>query len=127
MGKEDDDDCRGDQNDSEIRSFNFHLLKADNELFDEDSNKANKVISAKRVKLPKNGEDWQILENGKAVLVLKGTRFTNVEKNFLHTVDGMKFLVSEYKTGSRSVLKIKEKIKQILKPPSKTKNKKSKK
>lgn len=93
---------------------NFHLLRSENELFDENSNKSFIVISARRVKLPKNGENWEILENNKVVLILKGTRFTNNEKSFLHSVEGMKFLVSEYKNGSSNVVKIKEKMKKII-------------
>lgn len=115
MVKDDDeDDFYQGQHDSEARNFNFHLLKADNELFNEEANKAQKVTSARRVKLPKNGEDWQILENGKVVLLLKGTRFTNAEKQFLRGVEGMKFLVAEYKAGSKSVVKLKEKMKKLI-------------
>ncbi|HVI40704.1 MAG TPA: hypothetical protein VM577_08590 [Anaerovoracaceae bacterium] len=114
MVKDDDEDDFHPEHDSEVRSFNFHLLKADNELFNEEANKAQKVTSARRVKLPKNGEDWQILENGKVALLLKGTRFTNAEKTFLRTIDGMKFLVAEYKAGSKSVVKLKEKMKKLI-------------
>lgn len=92
----------------------FHLLRADNELFNEEvAKKPEKVISVKRVKLPRNGEDWEILENNKAVLCLKGTRFSNSEKEFLRTVDGMKFLMEQYKAGKKSVVKIKEEMKKL--------------
>jgi hypothetical protein len=114
MTKEDDEEEFYSEHDSEARNFNFHLLKADNELFNEEANKASTVTSAKRVKLPKNGEDWHILENGKIALLMKGTRFTNAEKEFLRTVEGMKFLVAEYKSGSKSVVKIKEKMKKLI-------------
>lgn len=99
---------------TESESHNFHLLKSDNELFNEEANVASKVISARRVRLPKNGEDWEILENNRVVLNLKGTRFTNPEKDFLRSIDGMKFLVAEYKAGSKSVVKLKEKMKKLL-------------
>lgn len=114
MSKDEEEDTFLDQEGSDARNFNFHLLKADNELFNEEANKASKVTSAKRVRLPRNGEDWQILENNKVVLLLKGTRFTNPEKKFLRTIDGMKFLVAEYKAGSKSVVKLKEKLKKLI-------------
>lgn len=90
-------------------------LRADNELFNEDDgNIIHSVINVKRVQLPKNGEDWEILVDGKVTLSIKGTRFTNTEKDFLKTVDGMKFLISEYKKGRRSVVKIKEELRKVV-------------
>src|SRR3990167_3283012 len=97
----------------ENESRNFTLPRADNELFNEDDNIANIVVSAKRVKLPRNGEDWEITVDGRTALKLKGTRFTNPEKIFLRTVDGMRFLISEYKSGNKSVVKIKVSMKRV--------------
>lgn len=91
-------------------------LKADNELFNEESsNIIHPVINVKRVKPSKNVENWQILVNGKIALLLKGTRFTVPEKDYLKTVDGMKFLISMYKNGKKSVVKIKEELKKVVK------------
>jgi hypothetical protein len=112
MVKSDDDICL--EHDGESRNFNFHLLKADNELFNEESNKPNLLVSVKRIKLSKNGENWQILENNKVVLLLKGNRFTTAERNFLRSVDGMKFLIATYKSGTQSVIKFKEQMKDKL-------------
>jgi hypothetical protein len=93
-----------------------YALRADNELFDEDSGSVvHPIINVKRKKLPHDGEDWEILVNGKSSLYLKGTRFTNQEKVFLRTVEGMKFLISEYKNGKKSVVKIKDELKKIIK------------
>lgn len=103
------------EHDHDVKNFNFHLLKSDNELFNEESNKPSLVVSVRRVKLPRNGEDWHILENDKVTLQLKGTRFTNAEKTFLHGLDGMKFLIAVYKEGVRSIVKIKDRMKQYVK------------
>lgn len=93
----------------------FHTLRLDNELFDDAvASQPLKVLNVKRVKLPKNGEDWEIIEDDEIVLVLKGTRFTNTEKTFLRTVEGMKFLMAQYKDGKKSVTKIKEEMKNVL-------------
>lgn len=91
------------------------LLRADNELFnEEDSSVVHSIINVKRIKLPKNGEDWEILVNGKVVMLMKGTRFTNQEKDFLRSVEGMKFLIAEYKKGKKSVTKIKEELRRMF-------------
>lgn len=91
------------------------LLRTDNELYNDEDNVVSPVISVHRVKLPRSGEDWEIVVNGKVALTMKGTRFTNSEKDFLRTVDGMKFLISEYKEGHKSVVKIKERMKKAMK------------
>lgn len=114
MKPDDDDDVFLANQDANIRNFNFHLFKADNDLFHDEKNVAAKVISAKRIRQPKNGEDWAILENGKVVLRMKGTRFTIAERAFLRSAAGMTFLISEYKAGVKSVAKFKEKIKDLL-------------
>lgn len=90
------------------------LLRADNELFNEDDGSIiHSVINVKRSDA-KDGVSWEILVDGKITLCLKGTRFTNPEKEFLTTVEGMKFLISEYKKGKRSVVKIKEELKRVV-------------
>lgn len=93
-----------------LDSLDSKSLRVDNELFnEEDSNIVHSVINVKRVK-----EDWEILVDGKSALLLKGTRFTNTEKDYLRTVDGMKFLISTYKSGKKSVVKIKEELKRFV-------------
>lgn len=114
MKSDDNDDVFLSSQDADIRNFNFHLFKADNDLFHDEKNIAAKVISAKRIRQPKNGEDWAILENNKVVLRMKGARFTVAERTFLRSAAGMTFLISEYKAGVKSVVKFKEKMKNLL-------------
>lgn len=109
-----DDDFLVGQSSSDARNFNFHLLKAENELYKENSNIQHKLIQVKRKETKKNGEEWFILEDKKIVLQIKGSRFSNEEKIFLRTVDGMKFLMSSYKEGLHSVVKMKEKLKTLI-------------
>lgn len=91
-------------------------LRSDNELFnEEESNIIHPVINVKRIKTSKS-EDWQIIINGKKMVLLKGNRFNNNEREYLRTVDGMKFLITEYKNGKKSICKIKEELKKVLEP-----------
>ncbi len=94
---------------------NLSSLRADNELFNEEDYVPHKIINAKRVRLPRKGEDWEVLEDGEVVLVMKGTRFTKSEKEFLRTAEGMRFIIDEYKAGKKSVVKIKDELKKVLK------------
>jgi|SRR3990172_6419492 len=113
--------------DSNIDSkyFSLNVLRIDHELFKDEDNIKQKLINVKRVNLRK-GEDWEILEDGKVVLLLKGIRFTKPEKDFLRTLDGMKFLISGYKNGIKSVVKFKQEIKK-LKNGNKIRRRKNKK
>ena len=113
--------------DSNIDSkyFSLNVLRIDHELLKDEDNIKQKLINVKRVNLRK-GEDWEILEDGKVVLLLKGIRFTKPEKDFLRTLDGMKFLISGYKNGIKSVVKFKQEIKK-LKNGNKIRRRKNKK
>ena len=75
-------------------SFTLNSSKHEHELFNDDDNIKFPLINIKRINLPKKKiEDWQILVDGKVMLVLKGTRFSNKEKEYLRTLDGIKFVI----------------------------------
>ena len=99
---------------SEVRNFAYHLTKAENEFFKEDLYKPNSIIRIKRKSSKKNGEEWQVLQDGQLALTLKESRFTVAEKKFLRSVEGMQFLIASFKEGLHSVAKIKEALKEKL-------------
>lgn len=88
-------------------------LRFDNELYKQEDDVSNAAISVKRIKLPKNGEDWEIYENKNRALVLKGTRFTKTERNFLRSIDGINFILTGYKNGYKSVAHFKRELAKI--------------
>jgi len=89
-------------------------LRIDTELFKEEDDIAQNVISVKRVDLPKGGEDWEIIDNNLAVLTLKGMRFSKKEKLFLRTPKGFLFLMDGYKNGWKTITKFKKEIKRYI-------------
>lgn len=97
---------------NQLKYFNASL-KYNNEFYKDEDNIEQKVINVHRAKLRK-GEDWEILENKKVVLILKGIRFNNKEKEFFRTVDGINFIMNGWKQGWDSVLKFKNEVKKIL-------------
>lgn len=87
---------------------NFHNYgKPDFELYKDEENIIHTVVEVKRNKT-KNKEEWIILENKKQVLILKDKSLTNKEKNFLRTLDGIRFLIDYYKKGNNSVSAMKK-------------------
>ena len=88
-------------------------LRQESELFDEKSHVPHGVIGVKRVEYGK-GEDWEVLQDDKVALVLKGVRFTSKEKEFLRSVDGIKFIMTGFKSGWKSVSEFKRRIKEYL-------------
>jgi len=98
--------------DGQQKYFNA-ALKYNNEFYKDEDNIQQKVINVKRTKLRK-GEDWEILENKKVVLILKGVRFNNKEKEYFRTIEGIKFIMDGYKNGWDSILKFKTELRKIL-------------
>jgi hypothetical protein len=96
---------------NQLKYFNA-ALKYNNEFYKDEDNIELKIINVRRAKLRK-GEDWEILENKKVVLILKGIRFNNKEKEFFRTVEGINFIMNGWKNGWDSVLKFKTEVKKI--------------
>lgn len=90
------------------------LYKLDSELFDEESNVVHKLINVRRVELPQNGEDWEILEDKKVMFTVKGVKLTKKQRSFLRSIEGISSLMQLYKEGQINMNKIKNKINELL-------------
>lgn len=101
----------------EIKENNsrYNLSKFEFDLYHEEDDKAEKVIRVKRVSMPNKGEKWKIFEDNKVMFVVEGAKLTNKEKDFLRTVDGVNFLLAQYKAGIKSFNSLKNEIKKKLK------------
>lgn len=96
-------------------ALKYNLSKFEYDLYHEEDDKSEKVIRVKRVSMPNKGEKWKIFEDNKVMFVLEGTKLTNKEKEFLRTVDGVNFLIAQYKQGIKSFNSLKNEIKKKLK------------
>lgn len=90
------------------------LYKLDSELFDEESNVVHKLINVRRIELPQNGEDWEILEDNKVMFIVKGVKLTKKQRSFLRSLQGISSLMELYKEGQINMNKIKNKINNLL-------------
>jgi hypothetical protein len=90
------------------------LSKQDNELFNDDDNKPYTTISVKRIVDKNSSEDWYIFNSDKTktepTLIIKGSRFTSKEKEFLRSAQGMIFLIDGFKSGWRSISEFKRNV-----------------
>lgn len=99
----------------ELKDSKHNLSKFDYDLYHEEDDVAEKVIRVKRVSMPNKGEKWKIFEDNKVMFIVEGTKLTNKEKDFLRTVDGVNFLIAQYKAGIKSFNSLKTEIKKKLK------------
>jgi hypothetical protein len=91
------------------------LNKFEYDLYHEEDDVAFKVIRIKHINLPNKGDKWKIMEDNKPVFIVEGSKLTNKEKDFLKTVDGVNFLINQFKTGIKSLNSLKIEIKKVLK------------
>lgn len=96
-------------------NLKYNLSKFEYDLYHEEDDVAEKVIRVKRVSMPNKGEKWKIFEDNKVMFIVEGTKLTNKEKDFLRTVDGVNFLIAQYKLGIKSFNSLKNEIKKKLK------------
>lgn len=89
-------------------------LSYNNDLFDDDSYVPHPLVTARRVKLPKNGENWEVLDNNKVAVTLIGLHLSSEIKNFLKTPQGLLSLIKIYKSGNKSSEKIQKQLKKML-------------
>jgi hypothetical protein len=93
----------------------YNLSKFEFDLYNEESNVVEKIIRVKRFSMPNKGEKWKIFEDSKVMFVVEGSKLTNKERLFLRTVDGVNFLLTEYKNGIKSFNSFKNDLKSKLK------------
>ena len=92
----------------------YNLSKFEYDLYHEEDDVAEKVIRVKRISLPNKGEKWKIIEDSKIIFTIEGNKLTNKEKDFLHTVDGVNFLLTQAKSGIKSFNSLRTEIKKKL-------------
>lgn len=91
------------------------LSKFEYDLYHEEEDISMPVVRVKRVSMPNKGEKWKIMEDNKVMFVVEGTKLNNKERNFLRTIDGVNFLIEQYRGGIKSFNALKKEIKKKLK------------
>lgn len=97
----------------EKQSKSGFFTKHDCELFLDENDIPGEVISVKRI-CKSGNEDWKIFIGDKEQVLLKGSRFTEKEKEFLRSPNGMLFIMNGIKCGWNSVSEFKRQLKEKL-------------
>lgn len=88
--------------------------KFDYDLYDEAKDVAENIVRIKRTETNGKGEVWRIIENNKVVFIVEGNKISKKEKEHLRTVDGFKFLISQYKNGIKSLNSLRVELKKNI-------------
>jgi SMC interacting uncharacterized protein involved in chromosome segregation len=96
------------------QSSKYNLNKFEYDLYHEEDDVAEKIIRVKRFSFPNKGERWKIFDDTKVIFIVEGAKLTSKQREFLQTVDGMNFLINQFKTGIKSFNALKNEIKKIL-------------
>lgn len=108
----------------------YNLSKIDLDLYHEEQDVVEKVISVKRVSMPNKGQKWKIMIDSKVIFAVEGPKISKKEREFLETVDGFNFMLAQAKAGIKSLNSFRTELKKKIDktPTGKTKlSKKSKK
>lgn len=109
------------------QNVKFVLSKKEDDLYHDEDNVIHPLIRIKLVSMPNKGEKWKIMQENKLIFTLDGHKLTKKERSFLHTINGINFLIAQFKTGAKSFNTLKIGLKKQIKMIAAVKNKKNKK
>lgn len=92
----------------------YNLSKFEFDLYHEEDDKVEKVIRVKRVSMPNKGEKWKIMNDSKIIFTIESTKISKKERDYLQTVDGFNFMLSQAKQGIKSLNSFKNELKKNL-------------
>jgi hypothetical protein len=87
----------------------FNSSKFEDDLFKEENHVVNKLVRVKRQK-NSGGEKWKIFIDNKNVCTIDGNPLKENVKVFLRSVEGLSYVIGEYKKSNLSEEEIVEKI-----------------
>lgn len=92
----------------------YILSKFEYDLYHEEDNIPSPVVQIKKFGNLKKGEKWKIFENNKVALTIDGAKLSSKERSFLYSVQGINFLISQYKSGITAISALKKNMKNFI-------------
>jgi hypothetical protein len=84
------------------------------DLYKEEDAVVTPLIRVRHVRSPNKTDKWKVFENNKNVFTLDGTKISKKEREFLHSVEGAQFLLSQSKSGPLTLNGLKKEMKARL-------------
>lgn len=107
--------------------YGHGLSKFDFDLYKEEDDIALPVVRIKYISLPNKGERWKIFQDNKVVHIIEGQKLTKKECEFLRSMEGTGWFLSQAKNGIKSFNSFKGELKLKLTTQKKSSKKGSKK
>ena len=95
-------------------NLKYSLSKFEYDLYHEEDDKAEKVIRVKRVSMPNKGEKWKVMSDNKLIFTIESTKISKKEREYLQTVEGFNFILSQAKTGIKSLNSFRTELKKKI-------------
>jgi SMC interacting uncharacterized protein involved in chromosome segregation len=95
-------------------NMKYSLSKFEYDLYHEEDDKSEKVIRVKRISMPNKGEKWKVMNDNKVIFIIEGSKISKKEKEYLQTVDGFNFILTQAKMGIKSLNSFRSELKKIV-------------
>lgn len=92
----------------------YNFSKFEYDLYHEEDDVAEKVIRVKRSSMPNKGEKWKVMQDNKIIFTIESTKISKGEREYLQTIDGFNFILSQAKTGIKSLNNFRVELKKII-------------
>lgn len=96
------------------QSIKYVLSKFEHDLYHEEDDVTNPVIRVKRMSMPNKGEKWKVMNDNKIIFVIESPKMSKKEREFLQTVEGFNFILSQAKQGIKSLNSFKIELKKVI-------------
>jgi hypothetical protein len=94
----------------------YPLSKFEHELFKDEDNAVMPIVRVKYVGAANKVEKWKIFRDDEVVFVVEGIKLAKKEKEFLRSIQGVNFLIQQFKMGeAKSFNQLKKTIKEAIK------------
>ena len=91
------------------------LSKFEYDLYHEEDDIAEKIIRVKKVSMPNKGEKWKVMLDTKVVFQIESTKISKPERQYLQTIEGFNFILSQAKIGIKSLNAFRKELKNKIK------------
>lgn len=98
-------------------SPNSNMSKFDYDLYKDEDNITLPLIRVKSVNMPNKGKKWKIFQDTKVVFTIESLKLSKEEREYLQTVAGFNFLLTQAKRGIKSFNAFRVALKNTLHPP----------